>query len=146
MPGQAGEPSYLFSSKRQVAFKWTAPDTDGGSPLTGYKISWCRQIDSLGNFGNFVDLVEIGRPQVSSFYLTTGLTTGQKYRFRVTARNAVGFGVPSTHIEIMPAEAPGSPNTPTLTALSGSSIQISWTFNQTLNGGTPIIDYTVYWD
>ena len=114
--------------------------------MTGYKISWCRQIDSLGNFGNFVDLVEIGRPQVRSFYLTTGLTTGQKYRFRVTARNAVGFGGPSTHIEIMPAEAPGSPNTPTLTALSGSSIQISWTFNQTLNGGTPIIDYTVYWD
>lgn len=62
------------------------------------------------------------------------------------ARNAVGYGVPSTHIEIMPAQTPGAPNAPTLTALSSSSIQISWTFDNTQNGGTPITDYTVYWD
>ena len=62
------------------------------------------------------------------------------------AKNAVGFGVPSTHIEIMPATTPGAPNTPTLTTLTSSSIQIAWTFDNTLNGGTPITDYTVYWD
>jgi len=47
---------------------------------------------------------------------------------------------------MMPATMPGSPNAPTLTAVSSSSIQISWTFNDELNGGTPITDFVVYWD
>lgn len=46
----------------------------------------------------------------------------------------------------MPATTPDAPLTPTLTTLSSSSIQISWTFDATLTGGTPITDYTVYWD
>lgn len=90
-----------------VAFKWTAPEDDGGSPLTGYKIAWCAQIDSFGNFGNFVDLMEINRPQTTSFYLTSGMVTGNKYRFRVMSRNDVGFSIPSTHLETMPASTPG---------------------------------------
>jgi hypothetical protein len=62
------------------------------------------------------------------------------------AHNAIGYGIPSTHIEIMPATTPGAPNQPTLTALTSTSIQISWTFDSALNGGTPITDYSVYWD
>ena len=47
---------------------------------------------------------------------------------------------------MMPAKTPGSPDTPTITLVTSSSIQISWTFDTDLNGGTPIIDYIVYWD
>jgi hypothetical protein len=47
---------------------------------------------------------------------------------------------------MMPATTPGSPNTPTLTSRSSTSIQISWTFTESLNGGTAVTDYTVYWD
>jgi hypothetical protein len=129
-----------------VAFKWTPPAEDGGTTLTGYKIAWCAQIDSFGNFANFVDLVEIGRATTTSFYLTAGMVTGNKYRFRVMAENAVGYGIPSTHVELMPASVPGAPNQPTLTTLTSSSIQISWTFDNQNNGGSPITDYTVYWD
>jgi len=63
LPGQAGQPVYITSHESLVAFKWTPPEDDGGSDLTGYKIAWCAQIDSQGNFGNFVDLIEISRPQ-----------------------------------------------------------------------------------
>lgn len=41
LPGQPTDLEYITSSKTQVAFKWTPPVSDGGSPLTGYKISWC---------------------------------------------------------------------------------------------------------
>lgn len=78
--------------------------------------------------------------------MATGIETGKKYRFVVMAMNEVGFSQPSTHIEMMPAATPGSPNAPTLTAVSSSSIQISWTFNDELNGGTPITDFVVFWD
>jgi len=74
------------------------------------------------------------------------MVTGNKYRFRVMAKNLVGFGVPSTYIEAMPASLPGSPEQPTLTYLTSSSIQISWTYDDVNNGGSPITDYTVYWD
>jgi len=62
------------------------------------------------------------------------------------AQNVIGYSQPSVFIEMMPATTPGSPETPTLTTLSSTSIQISWTFNQDYNGGSPITDYTVYWD
>lgn len=47
---------------------------------------------------------------------------------------------------MMPATTPGSPETPVITEVTSSSIQISWTFDDELHGGTPIIDYIVYWD
>jgi hypothetical protein len=62
------------------------------------------------------------------------------------AQNIIGYSAPSSYLEMMPATTPGSPNTPTLTSLSSTSIQISWTFDESLNGGSDITDYTVYWD
>lgn len=62
------------------------------------------------------------------------------------AKNIIGYSAPSSHIEMMPATTPGSPNTPILTSRSSTSIQISWTFTESLNGGTPVTDYKVYWD
>lgn len=47
---------------------------------------------------------------------------------------------------MIPASTPGSPDTPTVSSVSSTSIQISWTFQNTRNGGTPITDYVVYWD
>lgn len=62
------------------------------------------------------------------------------------AKNVIGYSSPSAHLEMMPATTPGSPEQPTLVDLTSTSIQIAWTFDTTKNGGTPIIDYTVYWD
>lgn len=74
------------------------------------------------------------------------MVTGNKYRFRVMAKNDVGFGVPSTHVELMPATTPGKSEPLTLTALSSSSITVSWTFEAENNGGSPVTDYSVWWD
>jgi hypothetical protein len=109
VPDAPGQPNYLTSTKTQVAFTWTAPTYNGGSSLTGYKIAWCEQVDIGGDFTEFVDLVEINNPQTLQYYLTSGITTGVKYRFRVMAKNVIGYGTPSSHIEMMPATTPGSP-------------------------------------
>jgi Fibronectin type III domain len=47
---------------------------------------------------------------------------------------------------MVPATTPGSPSNLTATFVSSSSIQISWSFNNALNGGSAITDYQVYWD
>jgi hypothetical protein len=54
--------------------------------------------------------------------LSSGITAGQRYRFIVYAINAIGFSTPSTYIEMMPASTPGSPDTPTVTSVSSTSI------------------------
>lgn len=47
----------------------------------------------------------------------------------------------------MPATLPGPPFQPTISALSSTSISLEWSFDDaTYNGGTPIIDYKVYYD
>ena len=61
--------------------------------------------------------------------------------------NAAGFSTPSAYIEMMPATRPGAPFQPTVSARSSTSISLEWTFDEaTYNGGSSIIDYTVYWD
>lgn len=128
-----------------LAFSWTAPASNGGTPILGYKIAWCQQ-NATGTFSNFVDLITINNAQTLQYYLTSGLTAGQRYRFIVYSINAIGLSAPSSYIEMIPASTPGSPDTPTLSALTSTRIQISWTFQNTRNGGTPITDYAVYWD
>jgi hypothetical protein len=74
---------------KQVSLAWTAP-SDGGSALTNYVIE-----RTTNNFvgGETPVLTEIAATSPS--YVVTGLTNGQKYFFRVSAKNSVGTGTPS---------------------------------------------------
>ena len=71
----------------QATVSWTAPASDGGSPIIGYVV-----------------VVYIGYSQAkvrifnspSTTQTVTGLTNGTTYRFRVRAYNAVGFSDYST--------------------------------------------------
>jgi hypothetical protein len=62
---------------------WTAPASDGGSPVTGYVVT--------PYFG-----LRAGMPRTydstATTEIVTGLTNGWSYRFRVQAINAIGTG------------------------------------------------------
>ena len=82
------------SSSAKVS--WTAPDSDGDSPITGYTVIPFKA-------GVAQAPINLG---ASTTTTVTGLTNGESYTFRVTATNAVGSG---------PASAPSSAVTPQLT-------------------------------
>jgi hypothetical protein len=65
----------------QAAVLWTAPASNGGSPITGYRV---YAYDAGGN--------QIGPPQTAivSPWPYAGLTNGSTYTFRVSAVNAIG--------------------------------------------------------
>lgn len=75
----------------QATVSWTAPLSDGGSPITGYTVT--------SSPGGFVCAWTSG-PHVCT---VSGLTNGSAYTFTVTATNAAGTG---------PASAASAPVTP----------------------------------
>jgi RHS repeat-associated protein len=70
--------SATASGERGAIVTWTAPSSDGGSPITGYTVT---SVPASGAVA-----VAASGPSTA----TLNLTPGKTYRFRVTASNAVG--------------------------------------------------------
>ncbi|KRF85408.1 twitchin isoform X27 [Drosophila virilis] len=91
-PTKPGTPSIKDFDKDFVDLEWARPESDGGSPISGYIIekrdkyspNWepCAEIDGDVTSGHVSDLIE-----------------GVKYEFRVRAVNKAGQGVPSDATE-----------------------------------------------
>ena len=84
-----GAPTNLIATpgNAQVILTWQAPASDGGSPITGYKLY--RSATSGGTYSL------IASPTALT-YTDTGLTNGQTYWYKVSAVNAIGVGVNCT--------------------------------------------------
>ncbi len=122
----------------QVSLAWTAPASDGGDPITDYRVQY-RKAGSL-TWVTFPD--GGGNATTATVKL---LTNGTSYEFRVKAKNAVGLGAPSNVASATPgATGPGKPGAPTgLTATAGDKkVTLSWTAPAD-NGGSAITDYRV---
>ena len=78
----------------RIAISWEAPETDGGSPLTGYAVE-CRD-----SFESSYRLLATVKPDATS-YTATGLQEGRDYYLRVFSQNAAGL---SEHpVDLLPA-------------------------------------------
>jgi hypothetical protein len=119
----------------QATLIWDPPTSHGGSPITNYRIY------SGTSSGGETFLMEIG--DVGT-YMDTGLVNGQTYYYRVSAVNAVGEGAFSEEREVTPATVPDAPSN--IVAVSGNSyVNLTWNAPG-FDGGSPIINYTIYRD
>jgi SdrD B-like protein/fibronectin type III domain protein len=118
----------------RVRLTWQAPLLPGGYPITDYVIQ--RSSNGGSTWVSLSDGVSTGRS-----YVASGLTNGQSYRFRVAARNALGWGTVSAVTAIPRATIPSASRS--LTALPGSrQVVLSWNLPSS-NGGLRITDYVV---
>lgn len=76
----------------QAVLSWTAPASDGGTAITGYRV----RLVSGGVIGPPIDLDPSASP-----YTVTGLTNGVRYGLRLTAVNAAGES-PVVAIQVTP--------------------------------------------
>jgi fibronectin type 3 domain-containing protein len=108
---------------------WTAPVSDGGSPITGYTVT-----SSPGG--------STCTSTTTTSCTVDDLTNGTSYTFTVTATNAIGTSPPSSpSTGVIPVTVPGAPTGVTATP-GNTSASVSWTA-PTDDGGTAITGYTV---
>jgi fibronectin type 3 domain-containing protein/type II secretory pathway pseudopilin PulG len=119
---------------RQVILNWTAPTSDGGSPVTGYNIY--RATAAGGPFAKIAALAN------ALTYTDSGsLNNGTTYYYEVTAINAAGEGAPAT-ANAATWNVPGAPTG--LSAGPGNnSVTLTWTAPGS-NGGSAITHYKIY--
>jgi titin len=135
--GAPGAPAGLTAAAGdgQVTLSWTAPASDGGSPVTGYRV---YKGTSPGGETGPVN----GSSLVTSPYTVTDLANGTPYYFTVTAVNKAGEGKPSDEVPATPVAVPGAPAG--LTAAAGDGqVTLSWTAPAS-DGGSPVTGYRVY--
>jgi hypothetical protein len=119
------------ASNAQASISFSPPDTDGGSPITGYTVT-----SDLGGFT---------ANGISSPITMTGLTNGTTYTFTVTATNSVGTGAASAASNsATPITVPDPPTG--LTPTSGNAqVSLSWTAPAN-DGGSAITDYVMEYE
>jgi hypothetical protein len=111
------------TSSSQIETDWaalTAASDIGGATasILTYDLQW-----DAGNGGTpSVDLVGVSPYTTStSFTVTSGVTGGGSYQFRVRAKNKYGWGNFSTTVSILAATPPSTPASVTTTQ-SGTAI------------------------
>ena len=101
--GPPGAPGSLVAraGDGQVALGWTAPASDGGSEITGYRV---RRKAGSGGFGDWTE----GGNATTTALAVTGLANGTAYTFEVRAVNAAGEGAASNQASATPVAGTGA--------------------------------------
>ena len=136
-PGRARGLSARAQGTSDIALTWTAPVSDGGSPVTGYRIEWSRTGSS--------PWTEADKGSRTTGYTHSGLAPGTTRHYRVRAINRAG---PSAWSSVARATTdvtiPGAPTgLRAVASLRGSNqLLLTWT-RPSANGGSAITGYLI---
>src|SRR3989442_1206224 len=116
-----------------VTLSWQAPSSNGGSPITNYKI---YRSSSSGTEGLLVTIGNL------TSYTNTGLASGHTYFYKVAAVNGIGTSPQSNEASATTLTMPSAPQN--LQATGGiGNVTLSWQAPSS-NGGSPITNYKIY--
>ena len=150
VPGAPTGLTATANGQTRIDLTWTAPEYDGGSTITGYRIA----VSSGPQFNTLV--ADTGNANTS--YSHTGLQAGDIRHYRVSAINSAGAGDPSniasatiasTAVQVV-VDPPTVDGTPSVSGAGtdaqwrvGETVGVTVTFSEAVNvdtsGGTPSI-------
>lgn len=131
VPPDAPTIGSALAGNQQATVTFTAPEINGGSPITGYTVSSSPAGGIDSNAGSL---------QLS--HVMTGLVNGVSYTFTVAAANKIGSSSASAASNaVTPFTLPSAPLTPIATP---GNVQATVSFSVPIsNGGAAISGYTV---
>src|SRR5437660_2401835 len=138
-PPSAPQNLAATAGNAQVTLNWQAPASDGGSPITNYKIY--RGVAP----GTETLLTTVGNVLT---YTDGAVTNGVTYYYQVSAVNSPGEGAKSNEASATPSTPPPPPTPPSaptnLVATAGNAqVGLAWQAPSS-NGGSPITNYRIY--
>ena len=90
---------------------------------------------------------EVASGVTGTSYLKTGLSNGNSYKFRVRARNSIGYSSYSSPFSILAATLPNPPTTFVRDQGSTTKSQVTFSWSAPVSdGGDSIIDYSIEMD
>jgi len=118
-----------------VALIWTAPVSDGGSPITNYKIYRGNTAGGESLLGSISNVLS---------YADTSVTNGQTYYYKVRAVNNVGEGPYSNEVSATPVSGAVLSAPRNLQATAGDGkVTLTWAVPGS-DGGSTITNYMIY--
>ena len=116
-----------------VTLQWQVPSSNGGSPITNYKI---YRSSSSGTEGYLSTLGNV------TSYNDTGLASGHTYFYKITAVNSIGTSRTANEASATTFTISSAPQNLQATAHIGS-VTLQWQVPSS-NGGSPITNYKIY--
>ena len=121
----------------QLLLSWTPPSSDGGSPITGYRI----EESPTGTAGWVIRVANTGSTATTN--LQTGLTPGTTRYYRVAAVNGRGRGGYSNVARgTTNAARPGPPRNVRARGTGPNTVLLAWDRPES-TGGAPITGYSI---
>lgn len=126
-------------SKDYITVTWDVPESDGGAPITGYRVE--KRDAKRDNF------TKVGETNSKTLEIKASkLVEGNQYYFRVYAINEVGESKPAVTDEPitakLPFDPPGPPVNLTANDITRTSVTLTWETPE-FDGGSPITGYYV---
>ena len=115
-----------------VSLTWSAPASDGGSPITGYEV-WRGTAAGAETL-----LTTVG---VQTSYTDASVNPGELYWYQVAAVNEIGSGPLSNELSARSVLPPSAPTL--LGAPADNAVALSWT-EPADDGGSPVTGYSIY--
>ena len=121
--------------QNSIRLAWTAPNDDGGAPITRYRV----EVSRTGTSGWLL----VTSNNRSTTYTHTGLNPGSRRYYRVAAINSEGTG-PFSRVAnaITDATTPSAPTGLVATAHGRTQINLSWR-TPLIDGGAQITGYRI---
>lgn len=135
-----GRPTVTFpvspATTSTAVVRWTAPASNGGLAVTGYRVDVITPTGTLQRA-----TISVGNVLSTT---VTGLPAGVPYRFRVRAVNPVGSGPNSALSVTIPGAPAVSTTTGARAGTAGGALTASVTWGAPSTGGSAITGYRVF--
>jgi hypothetical protein len=127
----------LLTTATSISITWTNGSNDGGSSVIDYRVSYDQGTNNY---------VIIASAVPTAAFAVSGLTPGSFYKFKIEARNAIGYSSPSVEVSIQASSNPDPPVSLTRDSDNTMSNQVSFTWSDGSSNGSPVLDYRVSYD